>query len=449
MLELSRKRPFDRKISFPMPTISSVQDIVRPETWTGFNSELDTAAPEKIPGFLYVHVPFCKTLCTYCTYDRVPYDPAEEKQYLQRLMEEITYYSQKPLMQAVEFIGLHLGGGTPNTLSDEGLVSILSAIKTNFRLRPDAAIQVEIGTKAYTPEKTALFKELGCNRISFGVQSFDASVRKKCALTTPKDALYQMAEDLRRIGYAIHFDLMYALPGQDLSVWRRDLEEAMAFNPTCLDVYCFNPLHSRLYTACKRGKAVLPDETTVLQMIETTITFLGEQGYRQETFEDFAKPGAKVSMVKEIGYGINEWTDDWIHLALGPNAIGRIKHYAYRNKFYNVPRVKSYLSDSRTGSPLPLFLLKNIKSGNWLRERNLALFPQCLRMQKSRIGAELLHAAADRLAELADKDLITCDSDELTVTDLGKLWIDNLSYALMGPRLRSDLGNAIFSSPRT
>lgn len=448
MLELSRKRPFDRKISFPMPTISSAQDAVRQETWAGFLGELDNAVEKKIAGFLYVHVPFCKTLCTYCTYDRVPYDPLEEKQYLQRLMEEISYYSEKPLVQAVEFIGLHLGGGTPNTLSDEGLATILTSIKKNFRLRPGADIQVEIGTKAYTQEKVALFKELGCNRISFGVQTFDESVRKKCALTTPGDALYRVAEDLRCMGFDINFDLMYGLPGQDLDVWRKDLNEAMHFHPACLDIYCFNPLHSRLHTACKRGKAFLPSETVVLQMIETTIVYLGEQGYRQETFEDFAKPDGRISAVKEIGYGRNEFSDDCLYLALGPNALGRVGNYVYRNKFYNVPRVQNYLSASRTGSPLPLFLLKHVGQGNWLQQKNLAIFPQCLRMKKKRIGDELLHCFAGRLAEFEEKGLITSNGDDLAITDLGKLWIDNLSYALMGDQLRSDVGNAIFSFPK-
>ncbi len=444
MLELSRKRPFDRKISFPMPAISSVRDALRPETWAGFSSELDTQADKKTAGFLYVHVPFCKTLCTYCTYDRVPYDPPEEKQYLHRLMEEIAYYAEKPLVRAVEFFGLHLGGGTPNTLSDEGLVSILTAIKTNFRLRLDATIQVEISTKAYTPEKIALFKELGCSRISFGVQSFDKSVRKICALTTPVETLYQMAGELRHMGFDINFDLMYGLPGQDLAVWRRDLEEAVGFNPACLDIYCFNPLHSRLHAACKRGKAVLPGETTVLQMIETTIAYLDAQGYRQETFEDFVKPGRRISTIKEIGYEKSEFSDNLLYLAMGPNAIGRIGNYVYRNRFYNVPRVKSYLSNSRTASPLPLFLLKQVDS-QWISQRNLALFPLGLRMKKSMIGDEVLHRFAGRLADLEDKGLIASDGDNLAVTGLGKLWADNLSYTLMGDQFRSDIGNAIFS----
>lgn len=448
MLELSRQRPFDKKISFPMPTISSVQDAVRPQTWAGFCDELDTAGGKKIRGFMYVHVPFCKTLCTYCTYDRVQYEPAEEKLYLQRLMEEIAYYSEKPLVRAVEFIGLHLGGGTPNTLSAEGLTSIMTAIKTNFNLRPGSVIQAEIGTKAYTREKLALFKELGFNRVSFGVQSFDESVRKKCALTTSRDTLCRVAEDLRRMGFDINFDLMYGLPGQDLAVWRKDLKQALGLDPACLDVYCFNPLHSRLHLACKRGKAVLPSETTVLQMIETTISCLCEQGYRQQTFEDFARPGAKISAVKDIGYGKSELSDDCLYLALGPNALGRVKNYAYRNKFYNVPRIQNYLSDSRTGLPLPLFLLKHLEQDNWPHQKNLALFPQCLCMKKSRIGDELLYRFAGRLAQLEEKGLIAGDKDYLSVTDLGKLWIDNLSYALMSDQLRTDLGNAIFSFPQ-
>jgi oxygen-independent coproporphyrinogen-3 oxidase len=430
-----------------MPTISSVQDATRPETWAGFKGELETVLDEKIQGFMYVHVPFCKSLCTYCTYDRVVYDPLEEKQYLKRLMEEMAYYSQKPLVRSVEFSGVHLGGGTPNTLSNEGLAAILTSIKKYFNLRPDVAIQAEVGTKTYSTEKISLLKELGCNRISFGVQSFDESVRKKCALTTPKDTLYQIAEDLRRMGFDINFDLMYGLPGQDLLVWCRDLEEAVRFNPACLDIYCFNPLHSRLHTACKRGKAVLPAEATVLQMIETTITYLNDKGYVQETFEDFTKPGSKISAVKDIGYGKNECSEDFIHLALGPNAIGRVNNYIYRNKFYNVPRAKSYLGTSGIASPLPLYLLKQVDD-HWTNQRNLALFPLCLHMKKSRIGDKLLHRFAGRLADLEEKGLITMDRDYLSVTDLGKLWIDNLSYMLADDQIRSDLSNALFSFPQ-
>jgi len=184
-------------------------------------------------------------------------------------------------------------------------------------------------------------------------------------------------------------------------------------------------------------------------MIETTIAYLGERDYRQETLEDFVKPGGQISAVKDIGYGKNELWEDCLYLALGPNAIGRVNNYVYRNKFYNVPRIKSYLSASRTGSPLPLFLLKDMKQDHWLRRKNLAVFPQCLRMKKSRIGDELLRRFAGRLAEFEEKGLIGSDGDYLSVTDLGKLWIDNLSYALMGDAFRSDLGSAIFSFPQT
>jgi coproporphyrinogen III oxidase-like Fe-S oxidoreductase len=125
--------------------------------------------------------------------------------------------------------------------------------------------------------------------------------------------------------------------------------------------------------------------------------------------------------VKDIGYGKSELSENLIHLALGPNAIGRVKNYIYRNKFYNVPRVKSYLSSSRTVSPLPLYLLKQVDS-HWTNQKNLALFPLCLRMKKSRIGDELLHRFGDRLADLEEKDLITMDRDYLNVTDLGISW---------------------------
>lgn len=447
MLTLSRHRPFDKKINFPMaviPFLNAVEDIASPASWQDYRHALKSVPEKKLAGTMYVHVPFCKTLCTHCTYDRVLYDPDEEKQYLRRLMEEIDCYSEQPLVRSVAFTAVHLGGGTPNALSAEGLTAIMKAVKSGFRLQSDAVVNVEVGTKAYLPDKIALLKELGCNRISFGVQSFNSEVRKKCALTTPKDTLYQMAEQLRHLGYDINFDLMYGLPGQNLAVWRQDLEEAMTFNPACLDVYCYYPVHSRLYTACKRGNAMLPDQATVLQTIETTIAFLDERGYRQETAEDFVKPG-KLPVMKEFGYGKNDLSDDYLHLALGPNAMGVVRSYLYRNKFYNFPRTKNYLSASRTGSPLPLFLLKQVEA---TAQRNLAMFPRTIRMKKSRIGDALLERFAGRLTAFEQKGLITSDGDYLALTDLGRLWIDNLSYELMDDHVRANFGNAVFSYPQ-
>ncbi len=448
MPALYSARPFERKITFPMafvPFLNAVEDVMKAETWRGFMGELSRTPHQPINGILYVHVPFCKSLCTHCSYDRVVYRPGYEKAYLERLLGEIVFYSTRPLIQSTEFLAVHLGGGTPNVLSAETLKIILTEIKRRFRLKHDAVVNVEIGTKAYSSEIISLLKELGCNRISFGIQSFDEVVRKNCALTTSAETLRTIAQDLARLGFDISFDLMYALPGQDVAVWRNDLEQAVALNPVSLDLYCYYPLHTKLHRRIKQGRIKLPTESELLQMIETTISFLEEKGYCQETAEDFAKPG-KVNIIKAYGYAKVEDSDDYVYLALGPNAMGFVRNYTYRNKFYSLPSALNYLSKTHNDHNLPLFLLEHFTDQ---KQRNLAMFPRAIAMKKERIGVELLDRFADRLAGLARKELLTDADGYLALTDLGRLWIDNISYELMYDHIQSNFGSSIFSFPQS
>jgi oxygen-independent coproporphyrinogen-3 oxidase len=254
----------------------------------------------------------------------------------------------------------------------------------------------------------------------------------------------KIEEDLGKFGFDISFDLMYALPGQDLDVWQKDLEEAVSLNPESLDIYCYYPLHTKLYLQVMRRKMALPTEAELLQMIETTISFLDQKGYRQETAEDFAKPG-KVNIIKAYGYAKVKKSDDYVYLALGPNAMGFIRNYTYRNKFYGMPSARNYLSKSRNEHNLPLFLLERFTNQ---KQRNLAMFPRAIEMKKERIGEELLDRFAGKITDLTQKGLLTDTNGCLALTDLGRLWIDNISYELMYDHIRMNFGTSIFTFPK-
>jgi len=429
------------------PLLNPIRNVANKHDVREYVEKLDDAVP-RTKGIIYIHVPFCPSICTYCSYDRVKYGKDDEEDYVHHLLEEMNLYSRKKLIQSAGFFAVHIGGGTPNMLSDGGIRTILNTLRNSFNIEKNAVINVEIGSKAYSREKLALLKDLGCNRLSFGVQSFDPGVRKRSALTTSNDGLKEMINDIKQFGFDINFDLMFGLPGQDEEIWESDLRKAVEFEPASLDVYCYYPINSKYYSLYKRKQAFrsgyrveMPNEETILKMTEMTFTLLCANGYVQETAEDFAKPG-KFSIIKAVGYTKNEISDNYIYLGMGPNSIGNINPYVYRNKFYNVPRTKSYLSDSSETGGFPIFLLrKNISP----ELKNLVLFPKVIKMKKARIGHRLLHEFSSRIEDLKARNLIMDDGDNFMLTDLGKLWIDNISYEFMNAEMKANFEDTIFS----
>ena len=174
------------------------------------------------PG-LYVHVPFCQTKCPYCDFYSIT-SPDLISAYLQALEVEASLYKDS----FASFDTLYLGGGTPSLLAAGQLTALVKSLRRHFEFAPDTEFTLEANPDDITAEKLRLWRELGINRLSLGVQSFDEAelvfLQRRHTARQTKAAI----EKIRAAGFEnLGLDLMYGLPGQSLGTWLQTLETAL------------------------------------------------------------------------------------------------------------------------------------------------------------------------------------------------------------------------------
>jgi oxygen-independent coproporphyrinogen-3 oxidase len=245
---------------------------------------------------VYLHIPFCKSRCSYCDFATDVYqsDDAVER-YVSALCREIESFSnpksklQNPLLVDT----IYFGGGTPSLLSPEQVLKIVSTVHDKFQIATNSEVTMEMNPATVTAETLAGYRSLGVNRASFGVQTFDDRELKLLARGHDANDARQTFDLLREAGFQnISFDLIAGLPGQTLDRWRRNLEEAIAMRPEHLSLYILEvhegtPLAEQL----RSGRRPPPDESLAAEMYELMLDKLGSAGYEQYEISNFAQPG--------------------------------------------------------------------------------------------------------------------------------------------------------------
>lgn len=182
---------------------------------------------------LYIHIPFCRSLCTYCgCFTRIPGEYEKVLPYVDALVNEIELIGNKLSKNALQVKHIHFGGGTPTYLSKEDLSKLFKAIYKNFRIDSKAEIAVELDPRTIDLEVLKLLKEFGVNRVSLGVQDLNEDVQRAINRLQPFDLIVKCVESLHAIGInSINFDLMYGLPLQTVEKIENNMCLALSLNP--------------------------------------------------------------------------------------------------------------------------------------------------------------------------------------------------------------------------
>jgi oxygen-independent coproporphyrinogen-3 oxidase len=257
---------------------------------------------------VYLHIPFCKSRCSYCDFATDVYrDSGAVERYVNSICREIDSFlppastddaylrhlRSSAAQIAVEIDTIYFGGGTPSLLSPDQVERILTSVHSRFDVASNAEITMEMNPATVTPGTLAKYKRLGVNRASFGVQTFNERDLKLLARGHNADDARQTFRLLRDAGFDnINFDLIAGLPDQTLDDWSRNLDEAIAMNPEHLSLYLLEihqgtPLAEQL----RSGRRQLPDEDLAAEMYEMMIERLAAAGYEQYEISNFAKPG--------------------------------------------------------------------------------------------------------------------------------------------------------------
>ncbi|MEW6706102.1 MAG: oxygen-independent coproporphyrinogen III oxidase [Pseudomonadota bacterium] len=282
------------------------------------------------PLSVYVHIPFCESVCYYCACNKVITRHHERAaEYLDALEREMSLYVQA-LGDHEVATQLHLGGGTPTFLSDEELSRLMAALRRAFHFAPGAEMSIEVDPRTATPERLAHLARLGFNRISFGVQDFDPEVQKAVHRIQPYEQVAELMASARALGYeSINVDLIYGLPRQSPASFERTIAQVAELRPDRIALYAYAHLPQRFKPQRRIVAAELPDGGARVGMLDAAIRGFLAQGYCYIGMDHFALPNDPLAVAKRQGrlhrnfQGYSTQPDCDL-VALGVSAIGRI-----------------------------------------------------------------------------------------------------------------------------
>jgi oxygen-independent coproporphyrinogen-3 oxidase len=282
------------------------------------------------PLSLYVHIPFCESVCYYCACNKVitkHHGRAEE--YLQALEAEIGLHVAV-LGKGKAVSQLHFGGGSPTFLSDAEIERLMASLRSAFRIAPGAELSIEVDPRTVTTERLANLARMGFNRLSFGVQDFDAEVQKAVHRVQSYESVHELVVSARALGFeSLNVDLIYGLPKQTPASFARTVGLVGELRPDRIALYAYAHLPQRFKPQRRIDPEQLPPPGDRVQMLGGAIQgFLGF-GYTYIGMDHFALPGDTLAAAKRQGrlhrnfQGYSTQPDCDL-IGLGVSAIGRM-----------------------------------------------------------------------------------------------------------------------------
>lgn len=283
-----------------------------------------------LPLSIYVHVPFCESLCFYCACNKIVTKRHERSaEYLKYLRKEIELHI-KHLGAGQTISQLHLGGGTPTFFSDDELSELMSMLRENFTLVPGGEYSIEVDPRTVNEDRLAHLAKLGFNRLSFGVQDFDEEVQKAVHRIQPAKDVFSLVESARHLDFeSVNVDLIYGLPKQTAESFARTLSQVVELRPDRIALYAYAHLPERFKPQRRIHAEELPEASDKISMLSDAISTFIAAGYVYIGMDHFALPNDTLSVAKRQGrlhrnfQGYSTQPDCDL-IGLGVSAIGKI-----------------------------------------------------------------------------------------------------------------------------
>ncbi len=287
-------------------------------------------AVKALPLSLYVHIPFCESLCYYCACNKIitkHHDRAAP--YLRYLSREVDLHTAElGLGQMVT--QLHLGGGTPTFLSDTELDELMAMLRRNFSLAPGGEYSIEVDPRTVDVGRLDTLAKLGFNRLSFGVQDFDTAVQKAVHRVQPAEQVFALMKAARERNFdSVNVDLIYGLPLQTPESFDRTLAQIVELRPDRIALYAYAHLPERFKPQRRIATVELPGAASKVTMLARSMKALMGAGYVYVGMDHFALPNDALAVAKRQGrlhrnfQGYSTQPDCDL-IALGVSSIGRI-----------------------------------------------------------------------------------------------------------------------------
>jgi oxygen-independent coproporphyrinogen-3 oxidase len=379
------------------------------------------------PLSVYVHIPFCESVCYYCACNKVITRRHERASpYLDDLALEMGLHAQ--VLGGKPPVGqLHLGGGSPTFLTDHELRRLMTQVRAHFELLPDAECSIEVDPRTVDARRLASLRAMGFSRLSFGVQDFDAQVQEAVHRVQPREQVEALVRAARDLGFAsIAVDLIHGLPRQTPASVARTVEQVAQLRPDRVALYGYAHLPQRFKPQRRIDASTLPTASERVAMLSGAIAGFLRHGYTYIGMDHFALPGDGLAAAKRQGrlhrnFQGYSTQPDGDQIGLGVSAIGRIG----ATYSQNAKTLPEYHDAVRAGE-LPIARGLALDRDDLLR-RAVIMAVMC----QGRVDFESIELAhlidfrehfADELARLADLaalGLVTLEPDALQVTPMG------------------------------
>ena len=283
-----------------------------------------------MPLSVYIHIPFCESVCYYCACNKIITKHHERAQeYLDLLAREVELHvAELGRGQAVS--QLHLGGGSPTFLSDDELTQLMVMLRAAFRVKGDAELSIEVDPRTSDRQRLTHLRGLGFNRLSFGIQDFDPDVQLAVHRVQPFEGVRSLMADARALGFdSVNADLIYGLPKQTPHSFRRTIAQIVGLRPNRIALYAYAHLPERFKPQRRIHSADLPTGGQRVAMLGDALAGFTTHGYTYIGMDHFALPDDALAVAKRQGrlhrnfQGYSTQPDCDL-IALGVSSIGRM-----------------------------------------------------------------------------------------------------------------------------
>lgn len=362
---------------------------------------------------IYVHIPFCKSKCYYC--DFISYSSKEcvWDKYINALVKEIEYNSNK--LKEKNITTIYIGGGTPSIINSENIIKIIKVIKENYNVINDCEITIEVNPGTVTKEKLIDYKNVGINRLSIGLQSTKDNLLKEIGRIHNYEQFKETYNMAKECGFNnINVDLMLALPNQTLKDIDESVEEIIKLNPKHISVYSLILEEgTKLYDMVERKEVELIDDDLERNMYWSVKKKLEEAEYIHYEISNFSKKGY------ESKHNLNCWKqEEYIGFGVAAHS------YMDKKRFYNIIDVEEYIKNIEEENFEKNSFVEEVQKEDDIKKEYMMIGLRkidgvSIQEFKNKFIENPLYVFNKELAKLVEEELVEVDLDRIKLTKKG------------------------------
>ncbi len=384
---------------------------------------------------LYVHLPFCESLCYYCGCNiQITHDKSRSGSYVDSVIREIRTVA-KLLGEKRTLTQISWGGGTPTFLTLDEIRRLQEATLEAFTLSPQADVSIEVDPRVTSDAQLELLRSLGFNRVSLGVQDFDPSVQQAINRLQPADMTARMLAKCRELGFGgINFDLIYGLPLQSLARFERTVDEIVRMRPDRIALYNYARLPEMLKHQKILEKYPMPEAEERVDIFTMAYDRLTAAGYFAIGMDHFALEDDELyGAIQDgklyrnfMGYVVKKGTE---MLGVGASAIGDLGNGYFQN-VKNPAEYEKRVLETGVATLRGCLLTTDDERRKWIIQRLMCEFTLSPKAYRARFDGDLARdfgAALDELEPFVDDGLLAREGDSWKVTPLGRLFVRNIA----------------------